>query len=531
MLAFGPLVLRSRRSVQPTLMPGMNRREFLARGAGGALLLGALPALGAEEARPIRRRNVLFIAVDDLRPRLGCYGVRSIRTPHLDRLASGGIVFNHAYCQQAVCSPSRTSLLTGRRPDTTRIYDLQTHFRKTIPDVVTLPQHFKAHGYHCQGLSKIYHGGLDDPASWSVPHWSPSGPSYAKPDTLAQLQKQLAQAKAEGKDLGGKPIEKDPRTGLVLKLSPPSLRVRGPSWEDPDVPDNALPDGKTADRALEVLRQNKDKPFFLAVGFLKPHLPFVAPKRYFDLYPPGSMSLADNPYAPKDCPPIALTDWGELRAYSDIPKQGKLSNDKALELIRAYYAATSYADAQIGRLLDELDRLGLAQETVVVVWGDHGWHLGEHGLWCKHTNFEVATRSPLILRSPGQKKPGAKTDALAEFVDIYPTLCELCGLPLPDGLEGTSLAPLLDDPSRPWKKAAFSQYPRGKAMGYSLRTDRYRYTEWIERPGNKVVARELYDYQDDPAGNANIADRPEHKELVAQLSKMLSEGWRAAIPR
>ncbi|MBM4031865.1 MAG: sulfatase [Planctomycetes bacterium] len=509
-------------------MPRPSRREFLTRSAGCSLLFGAFPALGAQGAAPKAKLNVLFIAVDDLRPQLGCYGVKHIKSPNLDKLAGRGIVFNRAYCQQAVCSPSRTSLLTGRRPDTTRIYDLQTHFRKTIPDVVTLPQHFKAHGYHCQAFSKIYHGGLDDPASWSVPHRDPGKPMYGKPETLAELQKQREKLKAEEKGPAIKVLEKDPKTGTVLKVTPPRFRLRGPSWEDPDVPDNALADGAAADMAIEALRQLKDKPFFLAVGFLKPHLPFVAPKRYFDLYPPGSVSLADNPFPPKDCPPIALTTWGELRAYSDIPKQGKLPDEKALELVRAYHAATSYTDAQIGRILDELDKLGIAEKTVVVVWGDHGWHLGEHGLWCKHTNFEVATRSPLIFRAPGQKKPGAKTDALAEFVDIYPTLCELCGLPLPDGLEGTSLAPLLDDPARPWKKAAFSQYPRGKAMGYSLRTDRHRYTEWQEN--RKAVARELYDYQADPAGNANIADKPENKDLVAQLSKLLNDGWRAALP-
>lgn len=511
-------------------MPHLNRREFLARGAGASLLLGALPTWAAEEAKPAPKRNVLFIAVDDLRPELGCYGAKHMNTPNLDKLAAGGIVFNRAYCQQAVCSPSRTSLLTGLRPDTTRIYELQTHFRRTIPHAVTLPQHFKAHGYHCVGLSKIYHGGLDDPASWSVPHWSPGGPGYGKPETLADIQKRAAQARAEGKDLGGKAVEKDTKTGLVLRVTAPAFRVRGPSWEDPDVPDNALPDGKTTDKAIEVLRQAKDKPFFLAVGYLKPHLPFVAPKKYFDLYPPDTLSLADNPFPPRDCPDIALTNWGELRAYSDIPPQGKLSDQKARELVRAYYASTSYVDAQVGRLLDELDKLGLADNTVVVLWGDHGWHLGEHGLWCKHTNFEIATRSPLLFRAPGQKKPGAKTDALAEFVDIYPTLCELCGLPLPEGLEGTSLAPVLDDPARPWKKAAFSQYPRGKVMGYSLRTARYRYTEWQERPGGKAIARELYDYQADPAGNANIAEKPENAELVGQLSKLLNAGWRAALP-
>jgi len=512
-----------------------SRREFLMSGLRGvsySLVLGALPkALAADAQKPAGGSyNVLFLAVDDLRPEIGCYGVPKIRTPNIDKLASRGTVFLRAYCQQAVCSPSRTSLLTGRRPDTTRIYDLQTHFRLTLPDVVTLPQCFKQHGYHCQAFSKIYHGGLDDRRSWSVPHWRPRGPGYGKPETLAELRRQREKIKAEGKGPATKVLQRDPKTRTVLRRSRPKYRVRGPSWEEPDVSDNALPDGKTADKAIEVLREVKGKRFFLAVGFLKPHLPFVAPKKYFDLYPPGTLGPADNPFPPKDCPRIALHNWGELRNYSDIPKKGPLAKKKALELIRAYYAATSYVDAQIGPVLDELDRLGLTEKTVVVLWGDHGWHLGEHGLWCKHTNFEVATRSPLIFRAPNQKRPGAKTDALAEFVDIYPTLCQLCELPIPGGLEGISLVPVMDNPKRPWKKAAFSQYPRGRVMGYSMRTDRYRYTEWVKRTGGEAVARELYDHQNDPGENVNIASKPESKALVAKLSKMLHAGWRAALP-
>ena len=480
---------------------------------------------------PVRRPNVLFIAVDDLRPQLGCYGDPVVKSPSIDKLASGGIVFTRAYCQQAVCSPSRTSLLTGRRPDTTRIYDLQTHFRLHLPDVVTLPEHFKKHGYHTQGLSKIYHGGLDDPQSWSVPHWAPSQGQYAKPETLALLERKREQMRPQIERARRRhSVEKDPKTGLVLRITGPRVRVHGPPWEDPDVPDNALNDGATADRAIEIMREVKDKPFFLAVGFLKPHLPFVAPKKYYDMYPLDSIRLPSNMSPPEDCPPIALTDWGELRAYEGMPRSGPLSERQVRELIRGYYAAASYTDAQIGRLLDELDRLGLADKTIVVLWGDHGWQLGEHGLWCKHTNFELATRSLLILRVPGRGSAGARTSALVEFVDIYPTLCELAGLPLPDGLEGTSMVPLIEDPSRPWKKAAFSQYPRGKVMGYSMRTDRYRYTEWAE-PGKPPVAVELYDHQKDPGENVNLASRPEYKAIVSELSKALHDGWRAARPQ
>jgi iduronate 2-sulfatase len=473
------------------------------------------------------RLNVLMIAVDDLRPQLGCYGDPEIKSPAIDRLASGGVLFKRAYCQQAVCSPSRTSLLTGRRPDTTKVYDLETHFRKTIPNVVTLPEHFKQHGYHSQGLSKIYHGTLDDPQSWSVPHWKPSMPGYGKPETLESLEKKRRERASTGKQTKTRVLERD-ASGTPLKIDRAPI-LKGPAWEDPDVADNALPDGATADKAIEVLREIKGKPFFLAVGFLKPHLPFVAPKKYFDLYPSEQIKLAANPKSPLDVPDIALTNWGELRGYDDIPKTGPLADDVARRLIRGYRAATSYTDAQIGRVLEELDKLGLREKTIVVLWGDHGWQLGEHGLWCKHTNFEDATHSLLVLSAPGGKGVGQKTDALVEFVDIYPTLCELCDLPLPDGLEGRSMAPVLQSPERPWKSAAFSQYPRGKVMGYSMRTDRYRYTEWAE-PGKPPVGVELYDHQSDPAENANIAAKPEHADLIKRLAGQLHAGWREASP-
>jgi len=510
-------------------MSASTRREFLRAGLGGAVWAGMSPLLRAAEGGIRGEYNVLFLAVDDLRPQTRCYGCDKMVTPNIDALAAGGTLFNRAYCQQAVCSPSRTSLLTGRRPDTTRIYDLQTHFRLYLPDVITLPQYFKQNGWFSVGFSKIYHGGLNDPLSWSVPWWHPRAPGYLKPETLKAMQAQRERLRKEGKLKPTKILERDPKTGAVLKVSRPRFRVRGPSWEDPDVPDNALADGKTADKAIETLRQIKDRRFFMAVGFLKPHLPFVAPKKYYDLYPPESITLADNPFPPKDCPQIALHNSGELRAYSDIPKTGPIPDSKARELIRGYYAATSYVDAQIGRVVNELDRLGLREKTVIVLWGDHGWQLGEHGLWCKHTDFETSTRSLLICSAPGQKAPGRKTDALVEFVDIYPTLCDLCGLPLPDGLEGASFAPLLDQPDRPWKTAAFSQYPRGNYMGYSIRTDRYRYTEW-RRCGEKPVAVELYDHLNDPGENINIAGRPENRDIVARLSRRLRLGWRHALP-
>lgn len=486
-----------------------------------------------------KRMNVLFIAVDDLRPPPLTESSRRstplIHTPNIDALARRGTTFTRAYCQQAVCSPSRTSLLTGRRPDTTKIYDLQTHFRLHLPDVITLPQHFKQHGYDTQSLSKIYHPGLDDPQSWSVPSWQPGGDEYTNPATLARLQKEQEVFQATRRQGGVPATERDPKTGLILRTTNQTLGPRGPSWEAADVPDAKLKDGQTASKAIAALRETKNKLFFLAVGFRKPHLPFVAPKRYFDLYPPEKIQLAANTSAPQDAPAFATTNFGELRAYSDIPKgKAPISDAKARELMRAYYAAASYTDAQIGRVIDELDRLGLRERTVIVLWGDHGWHLGEHGLWCKHTNFDVATRSPLIMSAPQQSHKGRATKALVEFVDIYPTLCELAGLPVPAGLEGVSMTPVMRDPERTWKRAAFSQYPRaGGVMGYSMRTDRYRYTEWIregKEVGKEVAGVELYDHLRDADENVNVAERAEHKRLVSELSEMLRGGWRAALP-
>lgn len=477
----------------------MTRRRLL----GLLGLLSCLP-VAADAHRPPRRNvlnalNVLFIAVDDLRPTGGSYGDPFVRTPHMDRLAGRSVVFDRAYAQQAVCSPSRSSLLTGRRPDTTRVYDLTTHFRRALPDVVTLPQHFRQQGYHTQSLGKVLHNiDMEDAQSWSVPSLSVAkNPDDVDPDPA--------------------PLSRHPRTG------------RGPAWRSPDVADDALFDGRIASQAIDIMRGRREKPFFLAVGFTKPHLPFVAPAKYYEMYPLETVPLPANPFPPKDVPSIALADFGELRAYAGIPAKGPLPERQARELIRGYAAATTYVDAQIGRLMDELDRSGLRDNTIVVLWGDHGYQLGEHGLWNKHTNFEIATRAPLIISAPGVTTGRTRTGGLVELVDVYPTLVQLAGLPMPEGLEGTSLVPLLRTPTRPWKRAAFSQYPRGRVMGRSIRTDRYRYTEWTE-PGKAPVARELYDHRADPAENVNVAHLPANEAVVLDLSKQLRSGWRGALP-
>lgn len=469
----------------------------------------------APGAEPAKKPNVLFIAVDDLKPALGCAGDRHAITPNIDKLAARGTVFTRAYCQQAVCSPSRSSLLTGRRPDTTRVYDLVTHFRKALPNIVTLPQHFKNNGYYSHGVGKIYHPGYNDEPSWSVPWEATKGKGFG-PDGLKLLDELKAKAKAAGADV---------------------TRVRGLPFEAPDVADDYLNDGWTANRAIDILKSRKGKaePFFLAVGFAKPHLPFVAPKKYRDLYDPAKLPLAAFAGAPKNAPPYAPAPGGELRAYHNIPRNGPIPPDTARQLVHHYYAAVSYMDAQLGRVLDALQEQGLADNTVVIFWGDHGWHLGDHGMWCKHSNYEQATRAALVMRVPGQKAAGKPTDALVEFVDIYPTLADVCGLPRPEGVEGHSFAPLLDEPKRPWKAAVFSQYPRGSKetgplMGYAVRTDRYRYVEWRKRNGTEVVARELYDYQADPGEDRNVAGDPANKEIVDKLAKQLAAGWQGNAP-
>jgi iduronate 2-sulfatase len=502
-----------------------------------ALMISVVGSMAADRAT--QKPNILFIAVDDLRPELGCYGKDYIKSPNIDRLAAHGIVFNRAYCQQAVCSPSRSSLMTGTRPDTTRVWDLETHFRVALPEVVTLGQHFKQHGYFVQGMGKIYHGSLDDPATWSVPWQTPAAVPSALPENMA-----LNSRKVEGEPDGNPPAKsqkkKQSKKGKTADgKSGTRANSRGPAFEGADVPDTTFQDGKVAELAVSALREisKKPQPFFLAVGFIRPHLPFVSPKKYWDLYDPADIQLAPNKYRPKDAPEFAIPPGGELRFYSGIP-HGSIPDDLARQLKHGYYAAVSYTDAQVGKLLDELDHLGLRQNTIVILWGDHGWKLGEHDAWCKHSNVENDVNAPLLLSVPGMKNAGAHTDALVEFVDIYPTLSELAGLPLPKHLEGLSFKPLLDDPKRQWKSAAFSQYPRsaaqtgiGALMGYSMRTDRYRFTVWLDRDDrSKVQGIELYDHQTDPQENQNIAKQPAHAELVKQLMTKWKQGWQGAKP-
>ena len=450
------------------------RRDFLAtslKAGAAAFTTGLLPKY---RANAVGQYNVLFITIDDLRPLLGCYGHSEMHTPNIDRLAERGTLFNRAYCQFPVCNPSRASILTGLRPETNGVQDNHLDFRETVPSAVSLPQHFKTHGYHTRSIGKITHGlaARDDKLSWSAPIWWPRWRPY------------------EGR----------------------------PSWQALDVADDQLEDGEIANHTIKTLERIKGQRFFLAVGFYKPHMPFNAPRKYYELY---DSPITDN--VPRVAPPANH----EIKAYSDIPSgDAPLSEEKTLELIRAYAASTSYADAQVGRVLNQLESLGLTENTVIVLCGDHGFHLGEHGTWGKRTIYEVALRSPLIISMPGQEHFGTTTDALVELVDIFPTLCDACELPVPSQLEGISMVPVIKDPMVSWKSAAFSKV--GKENGkFSIRTDQYRYTEWGK---NAWLGKELYDHQTDPDETTNIAHLPENAVLVAQLSEQLQAGWRAALP-
>ena len=467
-----------------------------------AALLGTLALSSPAAPKP----NVLLICVDDLKPILGCYGDQLVKSPNIDRLAARSVQFDRAYCNQAVCSPSRNSLLTGLRPQTLGIYDLPTHFRKAAPDAVTLGQYFQRHGYRAESLGKIFHvgqGNIDDAASWSVPSWRPNAAPYA-----------LKQSTQNSRDSKNGP--------------------RGAAYESADVPDSTYGDAQLADEAIARLRAAKEKPaepFLLAVGFIRPHLPFVAPKKYWDLYDRAAFPLAEVRTPPVGAPSYAPQFGGELRQYSDIPDVGPLNDDLQRTLIHGYHAAVSYMDAQLGRVLAELDKLGLAQNTIIILWGDHGWHLGDHGIWCKHTNYEQAARIPLLVAVPGGAggatlSAGTKSGSLVETVDIYPTLCELAGLPAPAGLDGRSFAPTLRDPAAPTKDHTIHVYPRsvpgkGPVLGRAIRTERYRLVEWkkIGAPASEAEL-ELYDYESDPLERKNLAAT--QPEVVARLRALLA---------
>ncbi|MGI9240558.1 MAG: sulfatase-like hydrolase/transferase, partial [Verrucomicrobiales bacterium] len=479
------------------------------------------------------RPNVLFISIDDLRTDLGCYGHPEILSPNIDGLALEGVRFKHAYCQQSVCNPSRASVLTGLRPDATQVHGNHSHYREAHPQIATLPQHFKRHGYFAQAFGKIYHGvfpegssktvadTFGDPQSWSAPAYRP-GPRYY------YTEEGIEQAKLAFEKMYG------PEAGVPEAWT--KKLVFGPMTEAPDVTDETLYDGMVARRAISALQslaQDRDRPFFLAVGFIKPHSPFVAPKKYWDLYDPAKLELAPDQSPPAGAPRLALHRSGEIRRYTDQPGRGKIPEENQRRMKHGYAACISYVDAQVGNVLAALDELGLRDNTIVVLWSDHGYHLGEKALWGKTTNFELDTRVPIIVSAPGKAGNGQATGALVELVDLYPTLIELAGLPAPDhSLQGLSFVPVLEAPDRAWKRAAFSQFTRGERRGYSLTDGRFRYTEWIDLESGDLAARELYDHNSDPGERQNLASDPGWHGDAMRMATLLQrgEGWRFSKP-
>lgn len=474
-------------------------------------------SIGAdEESRSVTqdsRPNVLLILVDDLKPALGCYGDTTAISPNIDQLAARSMRFDKAYCNQAVCAPSRFTLMLGSHSTSTGLYGLGSQLRKIIPNAVTLPQHFAKHGYRTESLGKVFHighGNLGDPDSFSVPHFQDKVIEYVNPESTD----------------GGK-LTREEAYFTNQKLGQIRSLPKGAAFESPDVADEDYADGRVAAETIKRLkaaktrRDDKRTPFFIAAGFVRPHLPFSAPKKYWDMYDPSKLPMPKFEGFPADAARIGLKIDGEIANYKPVERGKRIDGKLKTDLIHGYYASTSFVDAQIGKVLAELRRLDLEKNTIVVVWGDHGFHLGDHRFWTKHSNYEQANRIPILISAPGVAKPGSSTQQLTESVDIYPTLAELCGLPAPAGpqpIDGKSLVPVLKDPSKRIRDHAFHAYPKRK-LGRAIRTDRYRLVEWSNGKNDANKEYELFDYQDDPLETKNFAkSKP---EVVERLKKIL----------
>ena len=478
-------------------MSNTSRRKFLQASAAAAAA-AVLPSSATGKSLP--RKNVLFIGVDDLNTSLRCYGNPVVHTPHLDRLAGRGVQFDAAYCQYPLCSPSRSSLMTGLSPDTTRVYELQTHFRQVVPNAITIGELFRKNGYYSARVGKIFHAGnpgeigtdgLDDPVTWD---WvsDPCGIDHLKEEAL------------------------------VTKLTPqrPSLGNSLNFYSSP-AKDDQITDGIGADEVVRLLKQHRQKPFFIAYGLYRPHVPWIVPESYFAQYPLEEIKVFPfDPSELKTAPPIA---------YWTQPPDFGMSELQKRQAIRAYYAATTYMDAQVGKVLIALETLGLADNTIVVFWSDHGWQMGQHGQWMKQDLFEHSAKVPVIFAGPGVAKHGATCRRTIEHLDIYPTLIDMCGLAgSPTNLHGESLVRLLEDPTAMWSKPAVTQVERTvqghpSLMGYSVRTERYRYTSWQDG----AAGEELYDYQNDPHELKNLASDPTHHRIKFALQVQLNSITRA----
>lgn len=542
----------------------MNRVIYL-------LLLLSLSASKERQLEAEKRPNILFIAIDDLRPELGAYGSKIAISPNLDKLASQGLLFKNAHCQQAICGPSRASLLTGIRPETSGVFHNYIKFRDVNPNVITLPQHFMNNGYETVYTGKIFHhGDLDDERSWSR---LPAIDSLAAKGIKKPVGFALEVNNKERKETRKAMFK---QYGDVAKYG----LAMGQAYEGADVPDVTYGDGYNTELAIATMKEmaaKSDKPFFLGLGFNKPHLNWVAPKKYWDLYDREKIILTSENKGPKNGAAMGLHPSFELRVRSGIPKQGVIDAELAITLKHAYLACVSYVDAQIGNMIKALEEAGLRENTIIIVWSDHGYHLGDMGIWGKATNYEIATRVPLMIWTPNMPKEskGKTTDALVELIDMYPTLADLAGLKIPNHVEGTSFVPLINNPNKDWKTAVFSQFPtpalrewgafplrpamretyfgplieeveerikeqqgdkwnrelfENNLMGYAMRTEQYRFIVWKDRanPDKEPIFIELYDHKTDPLETINIAEN--NPDLVAQLMKRFNKGWQGNIP-
>ncbi len=459
------------------------------------IILFVLTIISCQEKKEAQKPNVLFIAVDDLRPELGCFG-KPVQSPNIDKLASEGMVFTRSYCNIAVCGASRASILTGLYPTRTKFTSYLTRIEEDAPGIKSLPEHLKNNGYYTASYGKIFHHLDDGLSSWSEDPW-----------------------RADYIDLHSQEFWRDYHNeeNMWTLVDSVPMGLAGPAWEKGNVPDNAYYDGKMAERAVKKIKELAalDKPFFFGVGFLKPHLPFNAPVKYWDLYSAKQIDLAPNPFFPEDAPEEARFNYGELRAYSNIPNDREPLDDETSRWLKhGYYACVSYTDALIGNVLNALEETGLAENTIVILWGDHGFSLGEHTHWCKHTCFHNAMHTPLIIKAPGYR--GSTSSALVSYVDIYPTLCELAGIDLPAHLHGESMVGILNNPDITGG-LEFTRYPHGETVV----TEKYTYTEYYNKNDGSYLSNMLYDLEKDPQENVNVADQGEYKAVVDELRTKL----------
>ncbi|MCB4807078.1 sulfatase [Tamlana sp. 62-3] len=499
-----------------------------------------------KEILQVKQPNILFLSIDDLRPDLGVYGNTEIKTPNIDALAKQSMVMLNTHSQSAVCAPSRASTMLGYRPDSTRVWHLGDKFREINPNAVTMPQYFKKAGYYTVNIGKIFHNYMPDSVSWDEPDLKPY-PYNTKPYKNRDAETYYYSPEALE-------IQKRDREALLEKRKGKKVYGdgwnRGPAIESADAPDSLYYDAMQTQLALQTIDKIKDKsePFFLGLGYFRPHLPFVVPKKYWDLYPKGSVSPAANPKLPENAPVMVSNSNYELRAYNHPHKIGRpedepLPEDYADTLKRGYFASVSFIDACVGKLIEGLKERGLYENTIIVLWGDHGWKLGDHNGWGKMTNFYIDTHVPLIIKQAHQKE-GKRIEALTELVDIFPTLCDVSNVGKANYFQGTSLTPLFENPELEWKDAVFSQFRRrakvskdgNEYMGYSMQTKTYHYIEWYTwnnetKQKGKYAARELYNHDVDPTETVNVANYPEYKKTVEELSVKLAEGWRAAVPK